>query len=249
MEKLITALKIYGLRGLKVYLRLLFGELKRIYREDVKSPIYLRRKTSDIHTYHQMFIDKEYAIDFPFEPQIIIDAGANMGLAALYFANRFPESTIISIEPEKNNFELLRLNVKLYQTVFPIQRAISNSSGQLINIVDNNIGNWGFSTAIKTDSQGKKLKGSVKTISVKTILETYNLNYIDILKVDIEGGEQELFEDNYEDWIPNTKCIIIELHERMRKDSSKNFIAAMDKYNFTSFRNGENLVYINENLK
>lgn len=37
-------------------------------------------------------------------PRFIVDAGANIGLAAVYFTNRFKDATIVSIEPEQSNF-------------------------------------------------------------------------------------------------------------------------------------------------
>jgi hypothetical protein len=49
------------------------------------------------------------------------------------------------------------------------------------------------------------------------IFSNYNLEYLDLLKIDIEGGEKQLFESNYENWLPKTKCIIIELHDGSTK--------------------------------
>src|SRR5262245_60605423 len=52
-------------------------------------PISLRLKTSDIATFKKIFLDLEY--DFPLgkKPETIVDAGANVGFASLFFAQKF----------------------------------------------------------------------------------------------------------------------------------------------------------------
>jgi FkbM family methyltransferase len=55
----------------------------------------------------------QYDIHFPFEIKNIIDAGANIGLASVYFSQRFVNSTIVAIEPSKENFEILSKNIFL----------------------------------------------------------------------------------------------------------------------------------------
>ena len=41
---------------------------------------------------------------------VIIDGGANVGYAALHFAERFPQATIIAVEPNPETFEILKAN-------------------------------------------------------------------------------------------------------------------------------------------
>jgi hypothetical protein len=65
---------------------------------------------------------------------------------------------------------------------------------------------------------------------------------IDILKIDIEGSEKELFESDYETWLPKVTTLIIELHDRMREGSSLSFFRALTKYNFRLAVKGENLI-------
>ena len=79
-------------------------------------------------------------------------------------------------------------------------------------------------------------------------MSIYKLDYIDILKMDVEGSEKEIFESNYEHWLSKTKCLIIELHDRMRKGSSDSVFAAVSKYNFTKLESGENVVFINNEI-
>ena len=85
----------------------------------------------------------------------------------------------------------------------------------------------------------------VLTINIDEILNQNNWDIVDIVKIDVEGAEKELFDSNFERWIPRTKCIIIELHDRMKKGCSKSFFKAISKYNFSCELRGENLILIN----
>jgi tRNA G46 methylase TrmB len=82
--------------------------LLKIDRPDIKFPFYLRVPSSDVETFEQIFIRQDYNFDVKKSPKTIVDAGANIGLASLYFASKFPNSNIVAIEPEESNFELLK---------------------------------------------------------------------------------------------------------------------------------------------
>jgi len=211
----------------------------------VAHTIYVRNGTTDLFTFHQIFNLNEYEIKLNFEPSTIIDAGANIGLAAIFFANKYKGSKIICIEPEDSNFSLLEINTNNYSNILCYKRAMSSLPNQSFNIIDSGLGHWGFMTETIENSHDKNIKGLVKSITPDEIIKENNLNIIDIFKIDIEGAEKELFESNFENWIPKTRCIIIELHERYKKDSSKSFLEVISKYDFSYFKSGENEVYIN----
>jgi hypothetical protein len=73
-------------------------------------------------------------------------------------------------------------------------------------------------------------------------MEEFGIKYIDILKIDIEGSEMELFHSNYENWLPRTKMILIELHERLLPGSSESFYKTLSQYNHSTSKLGENLI-------
>ena len=88
----------------------------------------------------------------------------------------------------------------------------------------------------------------IRGYTVDEIMQLMNTTLIDILKIDIEGAEKEIFESNYENWIPNTKIIIVETHDRYRKGTSKAIFNTIGKYDFSLQLSGENLILINNNL-
>lgn len=136
-----------------------------------------------------------------------------------------------------------------YKNIIPVKKALSNVIDTNLNELDRGFGNWGFSTDNVNSSPNCKIIDTVQTLTIDEIFSEYNLEYLDLLKIDIEGGEKQLFESNYEKWFPNTKCIIIELHNGMTKGSSTSFFKAISKYDFSYFNRGENLLFINNTIK
>src|SRR5438128_1024549 len=61
----------------------------------------IRPSTSDLRVVLKVLADHEYTTPLPINPKLIIDAGANIGISALYFANRYPNARIYAIEPEE----------------------------------------------------------------------------------------------------------------------------------------------------
>ena len=64
--------------------------------------------------------DVGFLENIAFEPELVLDAGANVGLAAMLFAAMWPRAQIISLEPDKNNFAMLQLNAAMAPTVRPV---------------------------------------------------------------------------------------------------------------------------------
>ena len=233
----------HGVKGLVAYIKMKIGMTRAIKMPNILHPIALRPRTSDLPTFDQVFLGLEYNINFTFKIERIIDAGGNIGLAAIYFANKYPNAKITSVEPEKDNFKMCVKNTKNYNNVTPVQKALSNSNGEELYIKDSGLGSWAFTTVSKRE--GIPESNKVLTINIEEILNQNNWDIVDIVKIDIEGAEKELFDSNFERWIPRTKCIIIELHDRMKKGCSKSFFKTISQYNFSCELRGENLILIN----
>lgn len=102
-------LRVAGVRGFLAAIRAKATHstaVVEIRRHDCKYPLRLRVPSSDIGIYRQVFLREEYKFAAEIEPEVIVDAGANIGLASIYFANKYPHARIVAIEPEASNFEL-----------------------------------------------------------------------------------------------------------------------------------------------
>ncbi len=217
----------------------------KVNRQDCKYPFRLRVHSSDVPTYKQIFIDREYDFLVEKQPKVIVDAGANIGLAAIYFANKYSDAKIISIEPEQSNFELLKENVASYPHVIPIQAALWNKNEE-INLIDPGLGKWGF--MVETIHSSENLPGktchTVMGMTIDKIMKDYGLKKIDILKIDIEGAEKEVFSDATS-WIEKIDSIIVELHERMKVGCNRSFYNGSNGFD-KEWTQGEN-IYLSRN--
>jgi hypothetical protein len=66
--------------------------------------------------------------------------------------------------------------------------------------------------------------------------------HIDILKLDIEGAEQDLFASNYS-WLARVNIVIIELHEKLIPNSSAAFYSAASDFTYLGI-SGENAIFV-----
>jgi FkbM family methyltransferase len=176
--------------------------------------VYLRIDTSDFCAYRDVLIfkTKSYEPRIPdFSPRTIVDAGANIGMASILFALKYPKARIVAIEPEPSNFARLVRNVAPYKMITPIQAALWKEDGEV---------NLGASTAHPKGAFQIVDKGRqrIRAITVDTVMREAGTDSIDLLKVDIEGAEIEVFESCA--WIKKVQVIAIELHDRVRPGCS-----------------------------
>jgi FkbM family methyltransferase len=236
--------KAFGLiDAIKLYIKVKIKPSGVLNTSKYKGPFYLRPHTTDYFTFDQVFLRNQYDIHFPFEIKNIIDAGANIGLASVYFSQRFVNSSIVAIEPSKENFAILSKNIASYPNVKPLLKGLWNKDVHL-TIIDSGA----IENSFMVQETVPDHPNSISAISIATIMQEQEWEHIDLLKIDIEGAEKEVFESNYEYWLPLTKSIVIELHDQMKKGSSKSVFAAISKYNFSFSFSDENLVFINEDL-
>jgi FkbM family methyltransferase len=181
-------------------------------------PVTLRVPSTDVSTYKQVVTREEYGIELAQRPKTIVDAGANIGLASVYFASRYPEARILAIEPEAQNFELLLKNTAPYPNIQAVRAALWSESG-VIGVVDSGTGAWGFRTEASSEAL---VANSVRAATLDELLDEFGFDHVDLLKLDIEGAEVEVFADTSE-WIDRVNVVVAELHERYRTGCLRNF--------------------------
>jgi FkbM family methyltransferase len=235
LEKVSNYYKWFGIRGLYFTLQnklLTAPKLVEVSALGIKHPLFLRLKTSDIEVYGKIFAEREYRFKAIRQPKVIVDAGANIGLASVFFANAFPEATIIAIEPEETNFTLLKKNVAAYPRIIPVQAALWYENA-LINLIDPGINTewnkWGFQTQKAGEGNENKVCHQIQGMTVDKIMRDQGIDFIDVLKVDIEGAEKEVFADASH-WIDKVGALIIELHENWKPGCSRNFYKATNGF-------------------
>ena len=225
-------------------LRLTFPKGKtrevKIYLTPIKQNIVLRRGTSDIWCLQNVFLDEEYRTPFRVDPKVIIDAGANIGMATLFFSQQYPDAKIIAIEPELSNFELLKQNCSALPNVTAIHAALWPTEQALV-IQDSKAAKWAFSV---TEGESPAGLEPVKSVTVPGLLRHLEIGHIDILKLDIEGAEKELFSRGAESWLGTVGQIMIELHDRFVPGCAHALYSRIADYPFVQEIEGKN-IFIN----
>jgi FkbM family methyltransferase len=193
---------------------------KKIRVHGLPQPVFARLGTSDRSTLQQVFINREYDCPSPVHNRavhdfyedvlsrskvpVIIDCGANIGLASLWYTRLFPRAKIIAVEPEPENFRILRMNIVGYPNIVAVHGAVSDrrTSVSMTNVGDEP---WAWETVETSD-------GDVSTYTIPSLKEIIPDAVLMIVKIDIEGGEVALFRSNVE-WVPETPVVVFEAHD------------------------------------
>ena len=207
------------------------------------------RNTTDRAVFEQVFLDSQYetmffsqnaALEASFRSAtapgsggvpLILDLGSNNGVSSRFFSLRWPGAKVVGVEPHEDNINLAKDNAPECEFILA---AASNASGRAA-IINPDADEWGF--RVISDPSGP-----VVAHSIESLLSLYDSYVPFILKVDIEGSEEAVFEGPC-DWIDDFPLIIIELHDWMLPGSqnSKNFLSAISGRNRDFVIRGENV--------
>ncbi len=208
-------------------------------------PLALRPRTSDKYCFEQVFLRHFYRPVFLREPRLIVDAGANVGFASIQFANLYPRAFVIALEPEPANFDALVRNVRPYPNIKPIRAALWSRAEPLV--IDNSDDAWAcFVTRANTAAAGSTL--ITQAVTIPDLLKLCGATTIDILKMDVEGAEKEIFSAADCSWLAQTRVLMIELHDRMVPGCSEALDSAFAAYSFRRSSFQESTILINNQL-
>ena len=204
----------------------------------------IRLDATDKQVFEQIFVDDDYALPTDIQPRFVIDGGANVGYASIYFTNRYPDADIVAVEPDPSNFQVLCENVSGYPKIRPLKAAIWKERDLLL--VDNSLGSWACTVSeVRSDQMPEKSHLSYSdALTIDDIFLRSGHDRVDILKLDIEGAELEVFSAPCQSWLAKTDAIIIELHDRMKPGCSAALERAIKGHGFSRSAQGENLVLV-----
>jgi FkbM family methyltransferase len=199
-------------------------------------PIFYRSRSSDPKVIRHVLLYEEYAAcaDLP-NVRLVLDCGANIGCAALYFLNRFADARIVVVEPDEANLQLCRRNLEPYGDRVRYYHAAVWSSATPLRIERGprgEIDEWALRVAPAENGRDADVQG----VDLMTLIREAGCDRIDLLKIDIEGAEAELFGHGAEAWLGRTDNLVVELHGA---ESERAFESAMRSYSFTRVDAGE----------
>jgi FkbM family methyltransferase len=168
--------------------------------------LHYRLNRGDIQSIREVWIDECYRLPFDLKPTRLVDLGANIGLTSLWFVHRYGCQTVIAVEPSPDNARLTRLNLERNQIVSEvIEAAVGPRDGTAMfeDASESNLGRVGGSNGGRT----------VTMVSMETLLLRLPPGAeIDLIKMDIEGGEGPLLQDDNLKWLGRVRSIIAEFH-------------------------------------
>jgi FkbM family methyltransferase len=210
--------------------------LRRLLLDGYQYPLFFRECTSDAEVIRQVFGRNEYAcIGDEEDIACIIDCGANIGCTSFYFLSRYPRARLIAIEPDRENFELCRRNLRPFGKRATVLQA----------------GIWSEALPLRVE-RGKFMDGKEWSFQVRPCEanETPDLHSttmprlialaggsrVDILKMDIEASEKVIFRAPTRQWLKSIRHLVIELHD---KECEEAFWQATSEFDCRVERSGE----------
>lgn len=222
---------------------------------DFRARIALRPHTSDLGAFEQTFANNDYNLRrfsrwreicatydqlLASGTPVILDLGANIGMASLYFAKNWPQAAVLAVEPSEANVAVMKVNVDGFPNITPMLAAVASERVPVI-ISNPTAEAWAFRTEIASAAR----PGAVQALPVDALLESVPNARPFIAKIDIEGFEKELFSQHTQ-WISRFPIIIIELHDWIlpRAGTSQPFLRAIAAYDRDFVSSGENIISI-----
>lgn len=171
--------------------------------------IEIKLRLQDIAIFYEVFFSRTYKISKKYiKGGTVIDAGAHIGFTSLYlWVHHYPNSRFLCIEPSISNIELLRYNTKRLNCEI-MNIALSNYCGE--GYLDIAPLSYNYKLTTPNLSHSK-----IEIRTLQAIYEEKKISKIQLLKLDIEGEENIIF-NNFENWLKKTTLIIVEVHDENR---------------------------------
>jgi FkbM family methyltransferase len=183
--------------------------IHRLPLKGIEHPLYLRDGRGDPFFFGQIFLDQEFAPARRLDVSTIVDLGGNAGLASVWFLNTFPRAKTITIEANPENFPLLEANLHPYgDRAIVVQGGVWWRRTSLALVPGLDIGDASVREAAPGDNPSSLMEGW----DIPALMARAGFQHIDLLKIDIEGGETELLLNNADRWLPSVRNLSIEFH-------------------------------------
>jgi FkbM family methyltransferase len=168
------------------------------------------------HLYREIFARQYYYFKSENEEPIILDCGANIGMASLYFKWLYPKSRVIAFEPDPTTFNLLQKNLSGNRLDVETHNcALWDADGDLEFFIDST---HPGSLLMSTDPS-RSIAESIKVPARK--LSDFIEGPVDFLKLDVEGAEHRVLKDLAQAGkLKLIRRMVVEYHHRIGQQKS-----------------------------
>ncbi|RZL09213.1 MAG: FkbM family methyltransferase [Hymenobacter sp.] len=194
-----------------------------------------------LELFKEIFLTEPYAFEPATTTPLLIDGGANIGMAVVYFKKHFPQARILAFEPSPEAFRLLTRNVAAnnLRDVELHNVALAPAAGQV---------------PFYTEADGATLNGSLRPYAagVRTVVVPARrlADYlpvatpIDLLKLDVEGAEPGILADlAHAGLLARFRHLLVEYHYPIGTAESPQLAACLQTLSSQGFAYYFQLVY------
>lgn len=182
--------------------------------------------------FKEIFMEDLYEIDFlkkrlPVNP-VIVDVGANVGFFALFMASQFPGASVYAFEPLPGNYTHLQRHFQLNagKKLIAQNKAVAGSKGTLTLHYNPEVNFTALASMHTTFDASNTRQVEVESVGLPDIFTQFNLQSIDLLKLDCEGAEYDILYQCPAALFPKISQIAMETHAGKKPDENMESLAA-----------------------
>ena len=181
--------------------------LTTVRARSLQHPFTVRGGTTDVGEFVVTVCRSVYAHGLPAGARVVFDLGANVGDTGAWFLSRYPDATVISVEPDDDNYAIAARNLAPYgERSVLVRAAVWCEDGHVRLRVNRD---WKSGSRVE-NAEG--LAVDVPAISIPSLMRAYGIHEIDVVKCDIEGAEEQVFAVDPDEWLARTHVLCIEIH-------------------------------------
>jgi FkbM family methyltransferase len=183
---------------------------------------WVLQRREDLTVLEEVFLDEDYDMAIP-PPAVVFDLGANIGAASVYFALRWPNARILSVEPSPEMHLKLRENTAIYKNI----RCVSYAAGAVDGVLPFTVSASSVGGGFYRNEAGAAIL-EVPVRSLKSLMKEFGFSRINLLKFDIEGAEGLLFQDPVV--LKSVDAFVGEIHPDLMTMQVESFIAQLSDF-------------------
>ena len=202
--------------------------------------LYYRTMTTDITLIVNIIVRRygQYTTKLGKDKKGIMDLGANIGLFSIKYAIKYPQATFIAVEPDKDNYKILKMNTACYSNIITVRAGVWWRNAYL-KIIDTGKGPYAYKV-----EETRIKNGTIKGKTIDDLCQEHQVP-ADVVKMDIEGSEYPIFKhlDESSIWLEHTCLFIIETHDRLTPGCTELVRSVLQDRKFKERRDHEDLVF------
>jgi FkbM family methyltransferase len=175
--------------------------------------IAIRQNLWDAEIVREIFFEQPYTRHLRLPPDpVVVDVGGYIGDFALYAVHYLGAGRVVTYEPTHENFAMLEHNVErndFGDRVTAVREAVGDADEIVLNVEKLD----GDEVHVSPYWYPEAERRTLPSVTLADLLDTHGLDTVDLLKVDCEGGEYDIFPATPDDVLDRIENIAFEYHE------------------------------------